>query len=148
MLLDSVSSVQQSASISAQLPGQMEGGRPLNDAAHNLDDLGAGIAGLLPLRPGEEVEDLPARFALVVQDGGAVTIVCPRPSRKRMPCGTVKALRVEAGQEEVVACLLVQQIADRETDHGAPSFRKPQLADLFQAPKRLSAGRRATLNAT
>jgi hypothetical protein len=116
-VLQAVPQVEQMAAATAQLAGELRGGRALSDTADDQDDLGRRALGALEQGAGPGVED-PTTGTAIVEDGFAVGAVGRVATAAAV--GAAEPVGVEGVQEEIVAGLLVEQFEKREV-HGAAS---------------------------
>jgi hypothetical protein len=101
--------------INVQFVGEMLGGNALCDAAQDLDNGRAAIAGLPEDRGGEQVEDCAALpTAVIGNDGAPPTVGCLRGS-ERMAVWAVQAFWMQNTQQELIASLLIEQSIEWKT---------------------------------
>jgi len=106
---------QKMGAIDRQFVGQMLGRRTLSDAAQDLDDSGAAIAGLPEDRGGEEVKDRATLPTAVIRNDWSPSSVRRLTGHERMTARTVQAVWVQNMQQELIARLLVEQSIEWKT---------------------------------
>jgi hypothetical protein len=112
LLLELVPQPQQVLPVSVQLAGQLRGGDALGDAPKDEKDLRGSAVGLLEDGLCEGVED-PATRAAVVQDRIMGPAVDPEGA-SALAAWAGEALRVEDGDDLLVAGVLIHELGDGE----------------------------------
>jgi hypothetical protein len=115
--LNGVPAGQQIAAIQVQFLGQVLGGDPLRDAAHNLENDPAGVARFAKDRAGEEVKDGAALPTAVVEERSPVAVMGRLVGGQGMAVRTDQAVRVEPLTQVLIAPRLVQQLGNRPNQH-------------------------------
>lgn len=123
--------IQKGRAMDSELTGQMQRRGSLSEAPEDLDDLGTGVAGLLPVGAREHVEDVSAGFASVVQDGCPMAIMGKGPGGQGMALTAAQTLGMQVLHQEVVAGLLVQKVVNGQSDHrGTLSIQRADIPPL------------------
>jgi hypothetical protein len=140
--LELVAELQQLEPVALQLAGQPGRRRAMGEAAEDQQQLDGPPLRAPQRRAGEGIEDAPAVAAAVLEDRGPVPPVDVE-GVMAMTARAGQAIRMQPGDQLVVAGLLVHQLRDREVHEGSshvaagvdlPVIEHPGSSDAVQAP--------------